>query len=201
MFARFVAGLALLSVAPSAFGGGLRDNELIIGGSSGDADGLSVSGPSFYLRRNTPAVVVGMVRPPEKDRRYAYVLVIKGDEQRKFLARYDGTNGVSGPVANSRGFLEIAGKKVAFEYSIAVDPAGKQTPKEALSIDGKTVDLAEGRVVLVDLWAKGERWQQVRIGLSESPSLPTTTGQVESQAREMLDHLRRRSENVRRFLK
>src|SRR6266550_1898490 len=90
MFARVAGGLAPLFIALTAFGGDLRTNEMIIGGGSCEVDGMWVSGPSLYLRRDTPGVAVGMVRLAGKGRVFAYVLVIKGDEQRRVVASYDG---------------------------------------------------------------------------------------------------------------
>jgi hypothetical protein len=207
MFVRALAGVALLFVASPAFGGELRNNEMIIGGGSCDSDGMWVSGPSLYLRRDTPAIAAGMVRPPGKARAYAYILVIKGDKQRKTLARYDGQSSASGTsasrgaTATSRGSVEIGNRKVAFAYHLRVDPAGRLPPVESLCIDGNPVDLEKGRVVLVDLSPDGGKLKQVRVGLPESPSWPTEADQVESQAKNLLKNLRRRSEAVREFLK
>lgn len=196
-----LSGFFLLTTVCLATGGGLRENEMIIGGGSSEADGLWVSGPSFYLRRGAPGQVMGMVQFPGKNRQYAYVLVIKGDEQRKTLAHYDGINGVAGPTAKSWGFLEIAPQKVVFEYQAAIDPKGKQEPHANLRINGKVINLDQGRVVLVDLAAKKETWKQIRSNLPKSPAWPKETRDIESQAREMLDHLKRESNEVRQFLK
>jgi hypothetical protein len=98
--------------------------------------------------------------------------------QREVRVVYEGNNGVSGPVVHSRASLEIADEKVTFEYKVEVAPAGKQAPREIPSIKGKALDLDEGRVVLVDLSAKGPETKQVSIDLPESPAWPTKTDQV-----------------------
>jgi hypothetical protein len=201
MFIRSVAGIVLLSIALSAFGGELCDNEMIIGGASSEADGLWVSNPSLCLRRDTPGVAFGMVQVPGKDRFYAYVLVIKGDEQRKVLAHYDSKGGVSGSAAISQGFVEIANKKVAFQYTVKVDPTGKQPPQGVLSINSKALEIGKGRVVLIDLSAENVNWKQLPIDLPKSPTSPTETAQVESQSKKVLEDLRRGNKNVRDFLK
>ena len=204
---RTIAGLALLFFALPAFGGDLQNNEMIIGGGSSDSDGMWVSGPSLYLRRENPGLAVGMVRPVGKARAYAYVLVIKGDEQRKTLAEFQSQSSAEGATASraalamSRGSVEIGNRKIVFEYHVQVDPAGRQAPVETLAIDRNPVDLSMGRVILVDLSPDGGKLKQVRVDLPESPSWPTTTDQVEAQATNSLKYLRRRSEAVREFLK
>jgi len=142
-----------------------------------------------------------MFQAPGKERAYAYVLLLKGDEPRKALASYQGNSSVIGRVGHSRGFVDIAGSKVTFEYTVQIAPAVKQAPQETLSVNGKVLDLGDGRVVLVDLSEKGPKWKQVRIDLPATPSSPTSTDQVEGQAKAVLDHLRRESKDVRAFLK
>jgi hypothetical protein len=201
MYARIAVGLVLLFTAPGAFGGDLRPNEMIVGGGSCEADGLWVSGPSIYLRRGSPGVAVGMARSPGAGRACAYVLVIKGDEQRKVLAEYASRSEVVGSTAHSRGFVAIGNRRAAFEYRVEIDPTGKRAPVEALSINGKALDVGKGRVVLIDLSAADVSWKQVWVGLPGFPAYPEGTAQVESQAEELLGRLRRDSAEVRGFLK
>jgi hypothetical protein len=199
MFTMAVAALALLGF-PFGPGSDLRPNEMIVGGGSCEADGLWVTSPSLYLRRGCPGVAVGMVRLPGEARRYAYVLLIKGDPRRKVFADYGSRSELTGSGAGSRGFVEIAGKKVAFAYKVEVDPAGKQAARETLWINGRALDVGKGRVVLVDLSADGVRWQQVGAGVPRSPSWPTETAGVESQVKALVGYLRRGDREVRRFL-
>src|SRR5262245_17148269 len=190
MYARIAVGLALLCTAPSAVGGDLRPNEMIVGGGSCEAEGLWVSGPSMYVRRGSPAVAVGMARLPGAGRGYTYVLVIKGDEQRQTLAEYGSESEVAMSAARSRGFLAIGKRRATFEYQVEIDPAGKRAPVETLSINGKHVDVGKGRVVLIDLSAPDVSWKQVGIALPASPAYPTDVAQVEAQAKQLLRHVR-----------
>jgi hypothetical protein len=142
-----------------------------------------------------------MARPAGADRGYAYVLVIKGDEQRKTLAEYASECEVVASTARSRGSVAIGTRKAAFEYQVEIDPTGKRAPVETLSINGKALDVSKGRVVLIDLSGPNVNWKQVRVGLPVSPAYPKETAQVESQAKELLGHLRRGSAEAREFLK
>jgi hypothetical protein len=196
-----MVGLAALFIPLIPLGSHLRPNELIIGGGSCKGDELWVSSPSLYMRRDTPGVAVGMVQAPGKDRSYAYVLIIKGDEQRRGLAEYDTRSELAGTSGESRGFVEIAGKRAAFSYKVKVDPAGKQSPQERLSINGKALDLGKGRVVVVDLSPAGVSWKQVALDLPESPTWPTRSAQIESQAKKLLALWRRRGKEARSSLK
>lgn len=185
-------------VAPGA---NLRNNELIIAGGSGESDGFWISGPSLYLRRDTPAVTVAMVRSPGQEMGYAYVLIVKGDEKRKVLAGFESKSQVLGSIASSGGFIEIANRKASVDYRAQFDPAVKNALREELFINGKTLDLSKGRVVLVDLSTDNVTFTQTVVELPKSPTWPTQTPQVEVQAKMMLEHLRREDKQVRSFLK
>jgi len=196
LFARLVAGLFLVLIAQGTFADELRENEAIVGGGSSEADGLWVSGPSVYLRKNSPGLVVGMMRVPGKERSISYALIIKGEKSRSELARYDSQCGVSGSTANSKGFLEIANKKVAFEHTLKLDSQGKKPSQEVLSINGTEIEVGKGRVVLVDMSVEKVTWKQVRIDLPQSPHWPSKTAQVESQSKKMLEKFRENQEVV-----
>jgi hypothetical protein len=70
-----------------------------------------------------------------------------------------------------------------------------------LTVNGKSLDLNSGRVVLVDLSGKEVRWKQAVVPLPVSTSQPVEVKEIESAARKTLDHVRRESAIVRDFLK
>jgi hypothetical protein len=168
-------------------GARLRNNEMIVGGGSCETDGMWISGPSLYLRRHAPGIVVGMVRLPRQERCYAYVLVIRGDPKRTVLAEFDGGSTSSGSAARSGGHVSIAKRKVSFEYETHL--TGKVAAEDLL-INGQRIDLSKGRVVLVDLSAE-VTWRQIPVKLPGKPSWPTETADVETKAKELLGYLRR----------
>lgn len=199
MFALTLAKIALLLYPPLFWGTPLRENEVIFAGGSCEADGLWVCGPSFFLRRGSPGVVVGMVQEPGKKPGHGYVMIIKGDNQRNHFPRVERACEAGGSAAVSKGSLEIADQKVDFAYRIVLDLKGK--PRETFSINGKPLDLAQGRVVLVDLSGLAVNWKQVGVDLAPSPICPTRTEQVEAQARRLLRHLAERKKEVIDFSK
>jgi hypothetical protein len=201
MFKRSIAGFVVLACSLVASGGELRDNEMVIGGGSGEANGLWASGPSWVVRRNAPGVSVGLMQTPRKERRFAYVLIVKGDEKRKELAQQESNCEVNGSTAVSKGMIEIANKKATFEYTVKIDPAGKLPPVETFTLNGKAIDVAKGRVLLVDLSAERVSWQQQAIQLPSPALWHSETKFVEAQAKQLVEQFRRDSKEVREFLK
>lgn len=180
MAARPLAGLFLILLGQAAWADELRENEMIVGGGSSESDGLWISGPSIYLRKNTPGLAVGMMKVPGKDRILAFVVVIKGGESRKQLALYDSQSGSSGLAAYSKGFVELANQRAVFAYSLKHDPRGKNPPQEEFSINGTDLEIAKGRVLLVDLASDKPTWKQLRVELPKLAEIPMQTAHVES---------------------
>ena len=194
-------GILFLAMGTVAVADDLRENEAIFAGGTAESDGLWISGPSLLLRKNTPAVLAAMVKAPGKDRAYSYLLIVKGDEQRKSPANFSNRCRISRPVAESGGSLEIATRKVAFVYKAELDRTEPPTLKETFSVNGKTLDVSRGRVVLIDLTGDGVSMKQTVASLPASQTFPEKTEEVESQAKKLLDQLRRENKDVREFLK
>jgi hypothetical protein len=201
MASQSAVALVLFAVVWNASAGSPGENEMIFTGGCCESNGFWISGPSLYVHKGTPAVVAAMVKTPSKDRNYAYLFVIKGDEQRKATTQYDSNCGISGKKADSRGSVEIAAKKIAFEYRAELDPMESKPLRETLSINGKALDLGRGRVVLFDVSGDQLIMKQIRIALPSSSTFAAETAQVESQAKKLLELLRRGDKEARDFLK
>jgi hypothetical protein len=202
MFARTVTTIAIILLVNSSLDAGkLKENEMISGGGFTQADGFWVSGPSIWLRRDQPGVVLGMIQPPKGNREYAYLLIIKGDEKRNTLANFESQSKVDGILAQSSGSVLILGNQIKVDYQARMDPKGKQALQENLSLNGKSLDLRKGRVFLVDLSGKEARWNQVQGPLPANPDYPQEIKKIEETAKKSLNSLRKENAKVREFLK
>jgi hypothetical protein len=199
MFTRPFAGtlVVLLACAP----GEAADNELRHGGGYCESEGFWISGLNLCLRRDTPGVAFGMVRPPRGDAAYAYLVLIKGDEKRRHFPDYGSRVETDGKTATDTFHLGINGTRVDVRYGATIDPRDVTKLGETLTINGKPVDVRAGRVLLVDLSGAEPRWQQVRVALPARPAVVETLDELESRARAHVRRLRQESEVVRRFLK
>lgn len=197
MFTKRMAALTLLMAGlPASMHAGLRDNEMVIAGGSAAADGLWISAPSVYLRRGTVGVVRAMRQASGGRAEHAYVLLIRGDESRSQLAHCDSRCTARTSSAVSGGSVRIGGRKVVFDYGWKVAETGM---RESLFVNGKALDPVKGRVVLIDLSIDDTPVRQVGADLPKMAPADGTAV-VETQARQLLDHLRRTDDAVRRFL-
>jgi len=60
----FAIVVLIASAAQIGAADDLHANEMIIGGGHCEVDGFGIGGPSLFLRRGTPGVVVATIQPP-----------------------------------------------------------------------------------------------------------------------------------------
>lgn len=190
--------LLALFTSIQSFPADLRNNELLVGGGKAESCGLAISGMNLSVRRDQPAMAIGMQQIPGGATEYTYVLMIKGDEKRQHLATYSSRIKSDGSEIRDVGYFEIAGKRISFVYAMVIDPAGKQ-PRETLTLNDQKIDLKEGRVALVDLTGKEVTWQQVNEKMPPKPTIPADTAEVDRLGRESIKHLKK-NVAVRTFL-
>jgi hypothetical protein len=190
----FNATLAAL-IVPGVEAGSLKTNEIVITGGNSESDGLSATGMSLWLKKGEPGVAFGMARQPGKAPEYGYVLLIKGDADRKNLPSFGVTSTSDGRVASGGGNVEINGHRAEIAYSLNLAKV------ETMTINGKAFDLSKGRVFLIDLNEKEAKVQQVQVVLPSAPALPTRAEDVDRLAKGHIKQLRKDSVAVREFLK
>jgi hypothetical protein len=192
-------GVLVLALGTAAATAGRQENEVVTGGGGVETDGLRISGLNLCLVRNLPGVAFAIARRPGEPSQYTYLLLIKGDEQRRNRRNYSSETKINDGVAEEVTKLDIGGKRLELRYRTEAARAGKTAP-ETFLINNLPVDLAKGRVVLVDLTGPEVGWRQAEVALPANPKAPTRVEEVEALARE---HVRRlmKDRAVGKFLK
>jgi hypothetical protein len=176
----------------------LRADHFVFGGGSTESDGFWVSGPNARFYKNSPGVTFGLIQPPGSAKTYAYLLLIKGVEPKG--TNYGGGCKNDVNAATSWFELEANGVKLRVEYKMEIDAQNKKPVSESLTVNGKSIELPKGRVLLVSFAGKDITWQQDAVELPQSPTAPRTTQDVEALAKDHVKRLRQESEAVRAFL-
>jgi hypothetical protein len=177
----------------------LRADEIVSGGGSSESDGFWISTPSIRSRQDGPGVAFGLVQPPGSPKGYSYLLLIKGIEGKP--SGYSGTCTTDGRAASSSLQLDVGGAKLQLVYRMELDPKNRKAASETLTVNGKAVDLAKGRVLLISLAGKDFAWLQEAVELPRMPTAPRTVEEIEALAKEHVKRLRQESKAVRAFLK
>jgi hypothetical protein len=137
---------------------------LLHGASGGNNGTLEVLAGGLALREGEVGGAFGTVQLGTGKRRFSYFAVIK-----------HGLNGDTGTSTSEQArvgvgsgestqVIGIGDRKVTIAYRVKLD-GRKTVSKETLTVNGKEVDAAKGRVLVVDLTAQPPTWGQMKVAL------------------------------------
>jgi len=138
---------------------------------------LALSPGNLVSLPDKPGVLFGTVKVTNGPEQFSYLIVFTHSEPRTGQGfRAGGGN------YGKRGFTTCnvtdGGKTMQADYEIELDDMGK-VAKEQLKIGGQLVDLAAGRLFLIDLTAASPSYKQKNVALSDikTPVKPSRCGE------------------------
>lgn len=174
--------------------------EVIQGASGARSEGLEVHAGGLVVRQGEAGAAFGTMRLGTLQRQVAYFVVLKhrlgpgSPLELSEEASCDGTTG-SGKQA-----IAIAGNSLLIDYLVRLEEKGKGPGQETLAVNGKNVDLARGRVLLVDLTANPPRWEQRKVDLPSEVNEVASKKGAEELARKVLGELVKKDRKTREFV-
>ena len=137
---------------------------LLRGAAGGNNGTLEVLAGGLALREGEVGGAFGTVQVGTGKRRFSYFAVVK-----------HGLNGDTGTSTSERArvgigsgestqVIGIGDRKVTIGYRVKLN-ARKDVQRETLTVNGKEVDAAKGRVLVVDLTAEPPTWGQMKVAL------------------------------------
>ncbi len=157
-----VAAVVLLAWACAARGG--EKVTLVRAATGADNKGLEVLTGGLALREGEVGGAFGTVRVGTGKRRFSYFAVIKHG-----LSAETGTStsehakvGIGS--GESTQVVGVGDRKLTITYRVKLN-ARKEVQRETLTVNGKEVDAAKGRVLVVDLTTQPPTWGQLKVAL------------------------------------
>jgi hypothetical protein len=182
-------GLMILSLGVPGCGRGNTDKITIQGGRS-SSDGLSVSSGNLVVRAGKRGVLFGTANATNSPEQFSYIFVFKYAGLKPVPGdTYKAGNSSSGKKGASTCTLVENGQTIQADYEIELDDTGKVT-KEQLKVGGKVVDLAAGRLFLIDLTSFSPIYEQKKSDQLGAIKSLDTTEDVEHVAASILDALK-----------
>ena len=171
-----VYGLLLLT-ALSAASCGPPSNEFTLPGSSAEIRGFWFQAGGLCLTKDWPGVLFGMVKAPGRDRELTYLVIFQHHataqsrvtSPAKIRHKLEADRHV---VTVSDG-IHVDGKGVDLSLEMALDLTKKTVSREEMTFAGQKLDLANGRLFLVDLTGETASWKQVLVALPTKLSDPS----------------------------
>jgi len=177
----------------------------LVSGAGGTASGkLWISNGNLVLTDVEPGIAYGMVQKPGTGREFSYFLILKHDLQVTDLTLSDvlpksgsRNDGLKGTTTQT---VQVGTAKIDVAYTIELNPAGSEVLQETLHVGDEAVDIAAGRVFLVDLTANPLTIVQRKVALGKNLPATRDTEGVAGLARETLAALKSADGQVRDFL-
>src|SRR5262249_29182189 len=138
----------------------------VVQGTTGSrADGLEIHAGGLVAREGEAGAAVGTVEGGKRKKQLRYFIVFKHRLAADGAVEFSGEADAAENLAESKEEVSVDGKTLKIEYRLTLEAKGSPISKETLVLNGKSVDLARGRVLLVDLTAAAIRWEQRKVDL------------------------------------
>jgi hypothetical protein len=174
--------------------------EVIQGATGARSDSLEVHAGGLVVREGEAGSTFGLVQAGRAKRQLSYFILFKHRPSAAAPLESSEEATAEGDAGSSRQALTSDGKSLQIDYQVQLDPASKKVSRESLTLNKKSVDLARGRVLLVDLTASPPRWEQVKVDLPTEPGEATTGKAAAELVRKVLGGAATRDRKIKEFL-
>jgi hypothetical protein len=174
--------------------------ELVQGASGSRNDAMELHSGGLVVREGLAGSAFGTVRVGKGKRQLSYFAVLKhrlggeGNTATKEAVMLEGGEG------ESKQTVTIDGKTLQVDYKVNLDPATKKLSREMLTINDKSVDVAKGRVFLVDLTASPPTWQQLGVSLPADVAETSSKKSAEALVKKVLASLAKQEKKAKTFI-
>jgi hypothetical protein len=177
--------------------------KIVLRGSGGTSGPLGVSGGHLVVVTPRPGVFFGTVTRPGSPEEFTYLILFRygpsGSEGSSRRILFDCSS--EGRKAETKDSIEFDGKRLEAAYRIDLGETPAAPASEALEIGGKSVDMAAGRLFLIDFASEAPAYRQKKVDLPAIPFKLQTTEDVERLAESVRKSLEGRDPEIETFLR
>jgi hypothetical protein len=163
------------------------------------SDGMELQAGGLVVRAREPGVAFTLIEVNKGRPQLAYVLLLRHRFSAEVPLESSDEAIAEGNTAWARQTISSDGKTLLVEYQVQVETRTKKIAQQSLSLNKKPVDLARGKVLLVDLTATPPRWEQRRPDLPADPSEAITGRAADALSRKIVVAVKK-DRKVREFL-
>jgi hypothetical protein len=178
---------------------------VMVGGRNSVSNGFGISSGNVVAVAGRPAVLFGTVTEPGASERFTYLIFFKFKISPPYednpLSGLDFHCSSNGEKAEAQDGFVINGKRVEVAYRIELDKLRGGPPIETLEVGGMSVDVAAGKVFLVDLTNGPPVYRQRAVSLPPGFPKLEKTADVERFVDELRQSLESKDHEVRDFLR
>lgn len=194
------AVLAILAAAAALAAARQEDEpEAVVVGTSGAVRGnWEVTAGGLVLVEGKPALVFGTVRKGRPQHELSYFAVVRNGYKASSKVDIADSTFAEDTSGGSKQVFAVDGAKLTIAYTVGYNAAGRVL-REAIVVNGKSLDPRKGRVLLVDLTARPPTWTQRNLPLPATVPEAREKKVAAALARKVLDELKK-DKGVRAFV-
>ena len=175
--ARFASHCLLPLIALSAASCGPPSNEFSRAGSTAEIRGFWFQAGGLCVTKDWPGALFGMAKAPGHDRELSYLVIFQHHATARSKVTSEGkirhkVEAGRHQITVSDG-IHVDGTGIDIVLEMALDLTKKTLSSEEMTFAGQKVDLAKGRLFLVDLTGESVSWKQLPVVLPTKPSDPS----------------------------
>lgn len=172
---------------------------MVGGGTIVENERWKFSSGSLYLQRNEPGVLFGIHENPAGVGELSFVMLFRHDLSDAInVTRPSNTITFDGKVATISEGIMINGKGIKLELEIQLNEQKSGIKSTKLSIDGKDVEYAKGRLFLVDFTNEKVSWKQAKLtipgDLPKLKDIENDTSKVMKLAKQLMPQMQENDE-------
>jgi hypothetical protein len=165
-------------------------------------DSFAVSGGHLVVHPGKPGMTLGTVTKPKDSPQLSYVILFKlPPTTNESSLGLDGHARSQGGVEEVKSICTINGKRIEATANYELNADRTAVTKEKLTVGGKEVDPAAGRLFVLDLTTASPAYQQKKIALPDNVPKLEETADVERYAEVLLKHLHEKEPELKEWLK
>jgi hypothetical protein len=187
-----------LALAGTARG---EDVALLQGTSGSKSGDFEVRAGGLVVREGAPGSAFGTVRKGGKKQELSYFVVFKHRLALAGKTDCSEETNADDREATTTQTIALDDKKLVIAYKITYDSKTKKVLSETLSVNGKAVDIARGRVFVADLTAGPVKWEQKKLKLPADVPDTADKKDAEALANKVLASLGKQDKAVAALLK
>ena len=162
---------------------------------------FAVSGGHLVLHPGKPGVTFGTLTKPKSAEQLMYVILFKLPPTTNVSSFGSDGHARTHEGADVKSVYTINGKRIEATAQLQLNKERTAVTKEELTVGGKEVDPAAGRLFVLDLTTASPAYQQKNIALPDDVPNLKETADVERYAEVLLKHLQEKEPGLKDWLK
>jgi hypothetical protein len=193
--------VVLVAGTLAACGAAFQDKASLIQGTSGSKVGAwEVQTGGLVLREGAVGSAFGTVRKGGAAHELSYFVLLKHRYTAASSAGSTEESGAADAQADTKQVVDVDGTKLTVSYKIEFNAKANRVLGESLTVNGKALDVAKGRVLLVDLTVSPPKWEQKKLTLPATVPAATDRKAAAALARQTLEALAKQDKAVQAFI-